>query len=49
MSAERQLEVTRAATLAHFEAVLRGDRAAERWLQVTLAEGAPDLTVAVRR
>jgi len=49
MSAARQLELTRAATLAHFEAVLRGDRAAERWLRETLGADAPDLTVAVRR
>jgi len=48
MSAERQLEITRAAALAHFEAVLRGDRAAARWLERGLPAQAPEATVASR-
>ena len=49
MSAERQLEITRAAALAHFESVLRGDRAAGRWLERELGAQASDLAVSVRR
>jgi dienelactone hydrolase len=49
MSAERQVEITRAAALAHFEAVLRGRRDAQRWLEEQLAETNSDLTIDVRR
>jgi len=49
MSAERQLEITRAAALAHFESILRGDRAAARWLESDLADQGGDLAVAVRK
>lgn len=49
MSAERQLTVTRAAALAHFDAVLRGDRAAARWLERDLDAQAEDLSVMLRR
>jgi len=49
MSADRQIEITRAAALAHFDAELRGDRAAARWLEKDLATQADDLTVEVRR
>jgi dienelactone hydrolase len=49
MSAERQLEVTRAAALAHFEAELRGDRAAARWLADDLARAGDDLAVSIRQ
>jgi dienelactone hydrolase len=49
MTAERQLEITRAVALAHFDAVLRGDRAAGRWLERDLATQASDVSVAIRR
>ena len=49
MSAARQLQVTRAAALAHFEAELRGDRAAARWLAQELAAQATDVSVSARR
>lgn len=49
MSADRQIEITRAAALAHFDATLRGNRAAARWLEQGLGAQADDLTVEVRR
>jgi dienelactone hydrolase len=49
MHAERQLEITRAVALAQFDAVLRGDRAAARWLDTGLAAAGSDLEVAQRR
>jgi len=49
MSADRQLEIARATALAQFEAVLRGDRAAARWIESGLAGEGSDLTVALRR
>jgi hypothetical protein len=49
MPPERQLQLTRAAALAHFDAVLRGDRAAARWLAKDLATQASDLAVSVRQ
>jgi dienelactone hydrolase len=48
MSAERQLEITRAAALAHFEAILRGRPEARSWLEGTLAATNPDVSVAVK-
>lgn len=49
MSAVRQLELTRAALLAHFEATLRGSAAAARWLSQTFGETEPDVSVETRR
>jgi dienelactone hydrolase len=49
MTADRQLEITRAVALAHFDAILRGDRAAARWIEHDLAAQASDLSVATRR
>jgi dienelactone hydrolase len=49
MTAVRQLELTRAALLAHFEATLRGRSAAEHWLTETLGQTEPDVSVEVRR
>lgn len=49
MPKDRQQELTRAATLAHFEAVLRGRRAAQRWLDETLGAENADVTVEVKR
>ncbi len=48
MSGERQLELTRAAVLAHFEATLRGRREAQRWLERTLAASNDDVSVEIR-
>jgi hypothetical protein len=48
MTADRQLELTRAAALAHFEATLRGRSEARRWLEQTLGEASPDVTVQVK-
>jgi dienelactone hydrolase len=48
MTAGRQLEITRAAALAHFDAVLRGDRAKARWLANDLAKQADDVTLSLR-
>lgn len=49
MPKDRQQELTRAATLAHFEAILRGRRAAQRWLDETLAAENADVAVDIRR
>jgi hypothetical protein len=49
MSADRQLELTRAAALAHFEATLRGHSGARHWLEQTLGETNPDVMVQVKR
>jgi dienelactone hydrolase len=49
MPSRRQQELTRAATLAHFEANLRGRRAAQRWLEETLGAQNADVTVEIRR
>jgi dienelactone hydrolase len=49
MTAARQIELTRAALLAHFEATLRGSRAAERWLTGSFESAEPDVSVEVRR
>jgi len=49
MSADRQLELTRAAALAHFEATLRGRSGARHWLEQTLGETNSDVTVQVKR
>ena len=48
MSAARQLQITRAAALAHFDAELRGDHAAARWLADDLAAQVAEVTVSVR-
>lgn len=48
MSFRRQQALTRAATLAHFEAHLRGRRAAQRWLEETLGTQNSDVTVEIR-
>lgn len=49
MSAARQLELTRAATLAHLEAHLRGRGEAEEWLRTAFAKEAPDVEVTSKR
>jgi predicted dienelactone hydrolase len=49
MRAARQLELTKIATLAHFEATLRGRRDAARFIEVSLAAGNSDLDVAQKR
>jgi predicted dienelactone hydrolase len=49
MPPARQLDITRAAALAHFDAVLRGDRAKARWLEKDLATQTSDLAVSLRR
>jgi dienelactone hydrolase len=49
MPAARQLQITRAAALAHFDAALRGDRAKARWLATELGTQIDDVTVSLRR
>ena len=49
MTADRQIELTRAAVLAHFEATLRGRAQAARWLAETLAATNGDVAVEVKR
>lgn len=49
MPATRQLQITRAAALAHFDAELRGDRAKGRWLAQELARQEADVSASVRR
>lgn len=48
MRLARQQELTRAATLAQFEAHLRSRRAAQRWLDETLGAENSDVTVEIR-
>lgn len=49
MPASRQLQITRAAALAHFDGELRGDRAKARWLASELAKQESDVSTALRR
>ena len=49
MPAARQLQITRAAALAHFDAELRGDRAKGRWLASELAKQESDVSATLRR
>lgn len=49
MPATRQLQITRAAALAHFDAALRGDRDEARWLATELGKQIDDVTVSLRR
>lgn len=49
MPATRQLQITRAAALAHFDAELRGDRAKGRWLANELATQESDVASSARR
>ncbi|WP_437602011.1 hypothetical protein WMF28_10335 [Sorangium sp. So ce590] len=49
MGATRQLTLTRAATLAHFEARLRGREDAERFLTHEIDEENPDVRVETKR
>jgi len=48
MTSARQVQLTRAAALAHFDAELRGDRAKARWLASGLATQADDVTSSAR-
>lgn len=48
MRAARQLEITRAAALAHFDAHLRARSDAARWLATSLVREAPEATLASR-
>ena len=48
MTAARQLQITRAAALAHFDAELRGDRAKGRWLARELGTQTDEVSVSRR-
>lgn len=49
LASTRQLQITRAAALAHFDAALRGDRAKARWLATELGTQTDEVTVSLRR
>jgi hypothetical protein len=49
MRAARQIELTKIAMLAHFEAVLRGRADAARFVADAFAAGDPDVEVDVKR
>jgi len=48
MHAARQIELTKIAVLAHFEAVLRGRADAARFVVESFAAGDPDVEVSVK-
>jgi hypothetical protein len=48
MSADRQLQIVRVATLAHFEAHLRGRADAAAFIRQSLAQGNADVAVSIK-